>query len=160
MSTPSIDPDLLPPYASSSSAWLLHETIDPDLLPPYAGSPGAWLLHETIDHLWPWSRRGFRHHKWALVIGVALALVVSMIWVLAGLGKVTASAVIGWWACWSVFEIMIRMYSKPYIKEGPWWGRNYRPANVMDMLCYVSFKNLLIGAMLFLGLKALGLLQM
>ena len=29
----------------------------------------------------------------------------------------------------------------------------------MDMLCYVGFKNLLIGASLFLGLKAMGLLQ-
>jgi NosR/NirI family transcriptional regulator, nitrous oxide reductase regulator len=27
---------------------------------------------------------------------------------------------------------------------------------VMDMLCYVGFKNLLIGASLFLALKALG----
>ncbi|OIQ69085.1 hypothetical protein GALL_493150 [mine drainage metagenome] len=52
------------------------------------------------------------------------------------------------------------MVSKPYIKQGPWWERNYRPASVMDMLCYVSFKNLLIGATLFLGLKALGWLQM
>jgi len=134
--------------------------IDPDLLPPYASSPSAWLLHETIDHLWPWSRRGFRQHKWVLAVGVALALVVSLIWVLAGLGKVTSGTVIGWWAGWSAFEIVIRMYAKPYIKEGPWWGRNYRPAGVMDMLCYVSFKNLLIGATLFLGLKMLGLLQM
>ncbi len=134
--------------------------IDPDLLPPYADSPSAWLLHEAIDHLWPWSRRGFMHHRWVLAAGAVLALAVSTVWVLAGLGKVTAGAVIGWWAGWSFFEIVIRMYSKPYIKEGPWWGRHYQPATVMDMLCYVSFKNLLIGATLFLGLKMLGLLQM
>lgn len=135
-------------------------SIDPERLPPYASSPSAWLLHEAIDHLWPWSWRGFRTHKWVLVLGLVLALAVSAVWVLAGLGHVTAGVVIGWWAGWSVFEIVIRMYSKPYIKEGPWWGRNYRPASVMDMLCYVSFKNLLVGAALFLGLKALGLLHM
>lgn len=134
--------------------------IDSDLLPPYADSPSAWLVHEAIDHLWPWSPRGFRHHKWILAAGMVLALAVSAVWVLAGLGKVAAGAVIGWWAGWSAFEIVIRMVSKPYIKEGPWWGRHYRPASVMDMLCYVSFKNLLIGATLFLGLKMSGLLQM
>lgn len=133
--------------------------IDPDLLPPYAGSPANWLLHETIDHLWPWSRRGFQRRKSVQAAGFAMALTVTAVWVLAGIGQATAGAVISWWVGWSVFEIAIRLDSKPYIKEGPWWGRNYRPASVMDMLCYVSFKNLLIGAMLFLGLKALGLLQ-
>jgi hypothetical protein len=29
----------------------------------------------------------------------------------------------------------------------------------MDMICYVSFKNLLIGAVLFIGLKSIGALQ-
>lgn len=134
--------------------------IDSELLPPYADSSGAWLLHEIIDHLWPWSWRGFRLYKWILTAGLALGLAVSVVWVLAGMGQVTAGAVIGWWAGWSVFEIVIRMASKPYIKDGPWWERNYCPASVMDMLCYVSFKNLLIGSTLFLGLKALGLLQM
>jgi hypothetical protein len=137
-----------------------HQDMDHDLLPPYADSASAWLLHEILDHLWPWSRRGFRHHQWMLAAGGVLALTVSAVWVLAGLGKVTAGAVIGWWAGWSVIEIAIRMVSKPYIKEGPWWKRNYRPASVMDMLCYVSFKNRLVGATLFLGLKILGLLQM
>jgi NosR/NirI family nitrous oxide reductase transcriptional regulator len=45
------------------------------------------------------------------------------------------------------------------VKDGPWWGRQWREANVMDMLSYVGFKNLLIGASFFLALKALGLLQ-
>lgn len=133
--------------------------VDQDLLPPYADSTHAWLLHEAIDHLWPWSRLGFQHHKKLLAAGVVLALAVSIVWVLAGLGQVSAGAVIGWWVGWSVFEVVIRMVSKPYIKEGPWWQRHYRHANVMDMLCYVSFKNLLVGATLFLGLKSLGLLQ-
>lgn len=133
---------------------------DPDLLPPYANSSNAWVLREAIDHLWPWSRRGFQRKKSVQAAGLALALAVSVIWVLAGMGQVTASAVIGWWAGWSAFEVVIRMVAKPYIKEGPWWQRHYRPASVADMLFYVSFKNLLIGATLFLGLKALGWLRM
>lgn len=134
--------------------------IDQDMLPPYAESTSAWMQQEAIDHLWPWSRRGFQRKKLVQATGLALALAVSVVWVLAGLGQVTAGAVIGWWVGWSAFEVVIRMYSKPYIKEGPWWERNYRSASVMDMLCYVSFKNLLVGATLFLGLKSLGLLQL
>ncbi len=134
--------------------------LDSDLLPWYSDTPSAWLAHELVDHLWPWSSRRYFHRRWVLIAGFVLALAVSTVWILAALGKVTAIVVIGWWAGWSVFEIAIRMISKPYIKEGPWWGRNYRPASLMDMLCYVSFKNLLIGATLFLGLKMLGLLQM
>ncbi len=133
--------------------------IDPDLLPPYAESPAYWVLHEVIDHLWPWSWRGFRLQKWVLSVGIVLAFLVSSVWVLAMLGKVTAIVVIGWWAAWSAFELVIRIFSKPYVKDGPWWERNYRPASLMDMLCYVSCKNLLVGALLFLALKALGLLQ-
>lgn len=134
--------------------------IDPELLPPYADSRGAWVLFEILDHLWPCSWRGFRRQKWLLAAGMVLALAVSAVWVLAALGQVTSGVVISWWAGWSVFEIVIRMVSKPYVKEGPWWQRNYRPAGVMDMLSYVSFKNLLVGAVLFIGLKAFGWLQM
>ena len=67
---------------------------------------------------------------------------------------------IGWWFAWSVFEVLVRLDAKRYVKDGPWWQRHYRVANVMDMLSYVGFKNLLIGAGLFLSLKALGLLAM
>jgi hypothetical protein len=51
--------------------------------------------------------------------------------------------------------VLVRLESKPYIKDGPWWGRNYRSANLMDMICYVSFKNLLIAALLFLAIRVL-----
>ena len=44
------------------------------------------------------------------------------------------------------------------MKDGVWWRGNYRAASVMDMMSYVGFKNLLIGAALFLALKTLGLL--
>ena len=139
---------------------MIKKPLDPGLLPPYAASPSAWVWHEIVDHLWPWSRHGLLHHKWLLWMGAVLALLVSAAWVAAGMGRLSAGGIIGWWVAWSVFEILIRMASKPYIKQGPWWQRNYSPASLMDMLCYVSFKNLLVGATLFLGLKVLGLLQM
>ena len=66
--------------------------------------------------------------------------------------------IIGWWFGWSVFEVVVRLGAKPYVKEGPWWGQRYRKASLMDMTCYVGFKNLLIGATLFLTLKGMGLL--
>jgi hypothetical protein len=91
--------------------------------------------------------------------GFALAIAATIAWVLAALGRLEAGAIIGWWFGWSVFEVFVRLDAKPYVKEGPWWGHLYRRATVMDMICYVSFKNLLIGAVLFIGLKMAGLLQ-
>ena len=127
--------------------------------PPYAaGSAPARLAAEVWDHLWPWSRSGFQRQRALQAAGLALAVAVSLAWVLAALGRLAPAAIIGWWFGWSVFEIVVRLGSKPYVKEGPWWGKRYRRASVMDMICYVGFKNLLIGAALFIGLKSLGLL--
>jgi len=132
--------------------------------PPYAAE-SSLLRHiaaEVWDHLWPWSRSGFRHqqtHIRALqAAGLALAVAASLVWVLAAMGNLGSGVVIGWWFGWSVFEIVVRLGAKPYVKEGPWWGRRYRRASLMDMICYVGFKNLLIGAALFIGLKSVGLL--
>ncbi len=50
------------------------------------------------------------------------------------------------------------MFCKPYVKEGPWWERHFRPASWADMLSYVGMKNLLIAAGLFLLMKAVGVL--
>jgi hypothetical protein len=127
--------------------------------PSYAdGQPGVcgWLCAEAWDHLWPWKRgTGRRGLKAA---GFALALAATVVWLLAAAGQLRAGAVIGWWFGWSVYEVLIRLDAKRYVKDGPWWGRRYRVAGVMDMLSYVGFKNLLIGAALFLSLQSLGLL--
>ena len=77
-------------------------------------------------------------------------------WIPTAVLSIALAAVIGWWIGWSVYEVLIRLNTKPYVKDGPWWGRRYRVAGVMDMVCYVAFKNLLVGATLFLVLKALG----
>ncbi|MCB1928529.1 MAG: transcription regulator [Rhodocyclaceae bacterium] len=129
------------------------------VVPSYAegGGLARRLVAELWDHLWPWSRDGFRRHAAWQAAGMALGLAASTMWVIAALGHLAAGAVIGAWFGWSVFEVLVRLGAKPYVKEGPWWGRRYRRAGTMDMLCYVGFKNLLIGASLFLLLKATGL---
>ena len=127
--------------------------------PSYAASqPGVcgWLCLEVWDHIWPWRRGAPQRHPAWRAISASLALAVTVAWVLAALGELRAGALIGWWFGWSVYEVWIRLNAKRYVKDGPWWGRRYRVAGVMDMVCYVAFKNLLIGAALFLVLKALG----
>lgn len=125
--------------------------------PPYAQTRGAagWLMAELWDHLWPWSSKGRPPHL-LRAVSLSIALSASMAWLLAATGRLPAGALIGWWFGWSVCEVVIRLRNKRYVKDGPWWGRRYREASVMDMLCYVGFKNLLIGAALFLALKSLG----
>lgn len=139
--------------------------VDPKMMtdpvePPYAKgtNPLAVLAAEVWDHLWPWSHHGFRRQTAVQAAGLALAAAATIMWVLAAMGHLDAGALIGWWFGWSVFEVVVRLGSKPYVKEGPWWGRSYRRANVMDMVCYVGFKNLLIGATLFIALKSAGML--
>ena len=77
-------------------------------------------------------------------------------WVLAAGGSASPLVVIGAWFGWSVFEVLVRLQGKRYVKDGVWWGKTYRRANVMDMLSYVGFKNLLIGAALFWLLASTG----
>lgn len=130
--------------------------------PSYAhGQPGlrGWLCAEAWDHVWPWQRGAPASHGALRAAGISLALAATLVWVLAALGELRAGAVIAWWFGWSVYEVLIRLNGKRYVKDGPWWGRRYRVASVMDMLCYVGFKNLLVGAALFLALKTLGWLQ-
>jgi NosR/NirI family nitrous oxide reductase transcriptional regulator len=116
----------------------------------------GWLALELRDHLLPWSREGWRM-RWELqAIGVSLAVMATLAWAFAAAGRLSSGAIVAWWFGWSVYEVVIRMHGRAYVKEGPWWRNRYREARWMDMLSYVGFKNLLIGASLFLALKALG----
>ncbi|BAL24719.1 transcription regulator [Azoarcus sp. KH32C] len=140
---------------------MVNPTMPTDPIePPYAATSSAmhWVAAEVWDHLWPWSHHGFQRQRAVQAASMALGLAASVVWVLAAMGQMEAGALIGWWFGWSAFEVVVRLGSKPYVKDGPWWGRRYRVANTMDMICYVGFKNLLIGATLFIGLKSLGLL--
>jgi NosR/NirI family nitrous oxide reductase transcriptional regulator len=132
---------------------------DPVAPPHKTGVHGVrWVWLELWDHLWPWSAEGWASQRALHVAGFSLAIAASLAWVLAVSGQISSGAVIGWWFGWSVYEVLIRLSGRRYVKDGPWWKGQYRYASVMDMLSYVGFKNLLIGATLFLGLKALGLL--
>ena len=148
------------------AAALLAKKPDPRLptdvaVPPVAEARGIKrLLVEIVDHLWPFNRDSWKGSRILTAVGIALALAASLVWVLAAQGSASPIMVIGWWFGWSVFEVLIRLQGKRYVKDGPWWGTVYRRANVMDMLAYVGFKNLLIGAALFWALQAAGLMTM
>ncbi|WP_115681426.1 4Fe-4S binding protein [Cupriavidus taiwanensis] len=127
--------------------------------PHYAATKGAArLFAELWDHLWPWSGQGWRSAAALQLAGVAVALAATVAWALAASGQLRAGAVIGWWLGWSLYEVLIRLSAKRYVKDGRWWRGRHRRATVMDMLSYVGFKNLLVGAVLFLALKAMGML--
>lgn len=125
--------------------------------PPYSAQPSWWqvLTAEAVDHLWPWRSVDIHRIKGGLILGLFPAVIFGV--GLAWLGNLQAGLMIGGWSAWTLFEAIIRLGAKPYVKEGPWWGRQYRVANAMDMLSYVGFKNLLIGASVFLLLKSMGL---
>ena len=146
------------------AAKLLASKPDPRLptdvaFPPVAEARGlqrVWV--ELVDHLWPFSRANWNAGRLLTAAGIALALAATLVWILAARGRASPVMVIGWWFGWSVFEVLIRLQGKRYVKDGVWWGKVYRRANVMDMLSYVGFKNLLIGAALFWLLTRAGLM--
>lgn len=118
----------------------------------------AWLRAEVIDHLFPWSGKFLTRPLLMRASSIALAVLVTWAWLLGAAGKLGPGIILGWWLAWSAYELVVRMYCKPYVKEGPWWGRRFRPASWVDMMSYVGMKNLLIGAALFLIMKGIGVL--
>lgn len=125
--------------------------------PPYPTQQAGWrvLLAEFVEHCWPWRNFDATRARG----GAILALVPALIFGggLAWFGNPQAGALIGGFSAWCLFEVIVRLGAKPYIKEGPWWRHQYRAANAVDMLSYVGFKNLLIGATIFLLLKSFGI---
>lgn len=133
----------------------------PDLPAPDTGRVGLsrWLWEEALYHLIPWGPNFLRQKPALVAAGVGFAVLVTATWLLAATGRIGSAAVIGWWIAWSVYEFMCRTRCKPWVKEGPWWKRQYRPATKPDLIAYVATKNLLIGAGLFLVLKLVGALD-
>ncbi len=115
-----------------------------------------WLWLEVRDHLWPWSSEGWHSQRALQIAGLSLAVAATVAWVMAALGTLSSGAIIGWWFGWSVYEVLIRLSGKRYVKDGLWWRDEYRVAGVMDMVSYVGFKNLMLGAVLFLLFKSMG----
>ena len=116
----------------------------------------AWLWAEVCHHLLPWRANTWRTAGALQIASIGLALAVSLAWVLAWQSRLSAAAVVGWWIGWSVYEVLLRRQGMSFIKDGPWWKAQYRQASWLDMVAYVGFKNLLIGAVLYLGLQGLG----
>jgi NosR/NirI family transcriptional regulator, nitrous oxide reductase regulator len=119
----------------------------------------AWLRDEAIDHLLPWDRKFLEHPVFFRAAGIGLAILVTWAWLLGAAGKLGPGIILGWWLAWSAYEMITRMIYKPRVKEGPWWGRKLRIATWADMAAYVSMKNLIIGAVLFLAMKGFGVFQ-
>ena len=140
-------------------------TVDPrmptdPMMPSWQTHPsllrrmGAELLH----HLWPIAPTA-AGHQWQPHAAAAAALgAAAVVLALAIGGLLPPVSVLGAALVLSLWEARARMTSLPFVKDGPWWRHHYRVATPMDMLSYVGFKNLLIGAALFLALKASGLL--
>jgi NosR/NirI family nitrous oxide reductase transcriptional regulator len=121
--------------------------------------PLEFLWQETLDHLFPWSRKAWSQPVLLKASSLALAVLMTWIWLLGAAGKLGPGIILGWWLAWSVYELVVRMRCKPYVKEGPWWGRDFRPASWADMASYVAFKNLLIAVVLFMLMKGAGVLD-
>lgn len=119
----------------------------------------AWLRREAIDHLIPWDRKFLTGPLLIRAGGLALATLMTWVWLLGASGRLGPGIILGWWLAWSVYELITRMQCKPVVKEGPWWQHRLRPANWADMASYVAMKNLLIGAALFLLMRGTGVLD-
>lgn len=113
----------------------------------------GWLMQELKHHLWPWQRTAWQKNKIWQLTGFVVAAGVSLAWIFAAIGKLASGVIIALWFGWSMYELVLRMLNQRYVKEGPWWRAQYRYASLMDMFSYVCFKNLIIGAALFLILK-------
>ncbi len=118
------------------------------------------LWMEFVEHLWPWQRSQFLWQRTAVAafFGALLGGILAALF--AASGHADTGIAIGGWTGWCLFEVLERLGSKRYVKEGPWWQRQYRKASPMDLVSYVGFKNLVIGAALFLLLQSAGLLTL
>ena len=119
----------------------------------------AFIWNESIDHLFPWSSKVMSQPILLKASGLAVAVLMTWVWLLGIAGKLGPGIILGWWLAWSVYELVVRMRCKPFVKEGPWWGRDFRPASWADMASYVAFKNLLIAVVLFMLMKGAGVLD-
>ena len=119
----------------------------------------AFIGQEFFDHTFPWSRKMLEQPRLLQATSLALMVLVTWVWVLGAAGSIGPGIVLGWWLAWSAYELVVRMRCKPYVKDGPWWGRNRVPASWADMASYVAFKNLLIAVVLFMIMKGAGVLD-
>lgn len=124
---------------------------------PHLSTP-RWLWEELKFHLLPWGPGVLRAGA-LRGAGLGFAVMVTIAWLLSGTGHLGPAVITAWWLGWSVYELACRRVNLPWIKEGPWWQRHFRRATLADLAAYVATKNLLLGIVLFSGLKSLGVLR-
>lgn len=142
---------------------MVKQDAMPEMPPPRPADQSLpllrWLWEEARFHLLPWGP-GFWEKKGMLqAVEIGFAVVVTVAWILADTGRIGPAVVIAWWTGWSIYEVVCRRAYLPWIKEGPWWKRNFRKASLADIMAYVATKNLLIGAGLFALLHTSGILR-
>ena len=116
----------------------------------------GWLVAEVWDHLWPWSVKA-----WSAPTGPSGWFVAGTgrhggLDTPAATGRLQSSAIIGWWFGWSVYGSSCAWGGQALQKMALGGSGTAASPVSWDMICYVGFKNLLIGATLFLTLKSLG----
>jgi NosR/NirI family transcriptional regulator, nitrous oxide reductase regulator len=140
-------------------------TVDPRMqtdpvVPAWAAQP--WTLRalgaEVWHHVWPVGPTTPGRRQWLYAVSAVMLSGTALVVGLAVAGRVAPVSIVGAVVGLSAWEAWVRRTSLPIVKEGPWWRQRYRSATWMDVLSYVGFKNLLIGATLFIVLKASGLL--
>ncbi|MGE5097044.1 MAG: 4Fe-4S binding protein [Betaproteobacteria bacterium] len=140
----------------------VRPAAEPQLAPLPLAHPAfgraRWLFEEAKFHLLPWSAGFAGRQGMFKAAGIGLAVAVTIAWLLSGTGRIGPASVIGWWIGWSIYEVASRLVHLPWIKEGRWWGRDFRPGTRADILAYVATKNLVIGALLFALLHSAGVL--
>jgi NosR/NirI family transcriptional regulator, nitrous oxide reductase regulator len=122
-----------------------------------SASPLRWLWEEAKFHLLPWRAD---HHDWLKAAGVGLAVVVTIVWLLSGTGRLGPAVVIAWWIGWSVYEVASRRINLPWIKDGRWWKQDFRAGTTADIAAYVATKNLLVGVLVFGAMHSAGMLDL
>jgi NosR/NirI family nitrous oxide reductase transcriptional regulator len=68
----------------------------------------AFIGQEFFDHLFPWSRKALAQPRLLQAASLALALLVTWVWVLGAVGKIGPGIVLGWWLAWSRTSRMAR----------------------------------------------------
>jgi NosR/NirI family nitrous oxide reductase transcriptional regulator len=114
------------------------------------------IWDEARHHVLPWERRFVQRGRGAQAASIGFAFAVTVVWVLGILGHVRPLVVAGWWAAWTLFEVVVRVNCKRAILEGPLLRRIRRHASAPQVTFYVLTKNALVAGLLFLLMSALG----
>ena len=99
-----------------------------------------WLWLELRDHLWALGVHGWRSQRALQIAGLSLAVAATVAWLMTAMGTLSSGAIIGWWFGWSVYEVLIRLSGKRYVRTAC-GGATITALLVMpDMVSYAAFQ--------------------